>query len=355
MNGRLSGMKKICVFTLYSLKGASSNYRILQFKNDLEKNFVAKFFCFWSDKYITKYSSNKKKYVLNITFEYLKNMFKRIFQILILSPRYDVVFFQKGIIPKSNFSFLGYLKKRGVKIVFDVDDAIYLNEKPKGISKCIASLSDLVIVGNEELERYYSDFASKVVLIPTVDYTPAYVPFRRDTFNMKVVGWIGTKATINNLDLIIEPMNRLVNIHPEVELHIICDDDYGYTKKIKNSKLVKWDINTYKENLSNITIGIMPLKENEYNRGKCGFKLIQYLNLEKPIISSNVGVNTKITNGFGLLAGNEKQWFESLEKLLFDSDYYYKFTFNIKKEFQKKYSFDIVSKMIIEILYGITL
>ncbi|WP_243259584.1 glycosyltransferase [Eubacterium sp. 1001713B170207_170306_E7] len=346
-------MKKICVFTLYSLKGASSHYRILQFKNDLEKNFDAKFFCFWSDKYITKYSSNKKKYMLNITFEYLKNMFKRIFQILVLAPKCDVVFFQKGIIPKSNFSFLRYLKKRGVKVVFDVDDAIYLNEKPKGISKCIAALSDLVIVGNDELEKYYSDFASRVLLIPTVDYTPAYEPFRRDTFNMKVVGWIGTKATINNLDLIIEPMNRLVNIYPEVELHIICDDDYGYTKKIKNSKLVKWDINTYKENLSNITIGIMPLKDNEYNRGKCGFKLIQYLNLEKPIISSNVGVNKEITNGFGLLAEDKEQWFKALGKILFNSDCYYKLTTNISEEFNKKYSFEIASKMLIEILDNI--
>lgn len=196
-------------------------------------------------------------------------------------------------------------------------------------------MSDLVIVGNDELEKYYSDFASRVLLIPTVDYTPAYEPFRRDTFNMKVVGWIGTKATINNLDLIIEPMNRLVNIYPEVELHIICDDDYGYTKKIKNSKLVKWDINTYKENLSNITIGIMPLKDNEYNRGKCGFKLIQYLNLEKPIISSNVGVNKEITNGFGLLAEDKEQWFKALGKILFNSDCYYKLTTNISEEFNK--------------------
>lgn len=341
-------MKKICVFTLYADKGGSSQYRTYIFKEELEKYFDLKWFYFWNNNYVVKYMHNKKKYFLNIIFQYIVSLIKRFFQLNYIAPKCDVIYIQKAIIPKINSTFLKKAKKRKCRIVFDVDDAIYLFDN--GCTDNIAKMSDIIICGNNTLKEHYQKLGCKCMILPTVENTFRYKPFWKNTFNNKIIGWIGSEASIHNLELIVKPINELIKKHQEIEFHIICDYDYGYLKKIKNSKLIKWDKERYIKDLSEISIGIMPLKNTNFNQGKCGFKLVQYLNMKKPVIGSDVGVNSDIIKGNGLIADNEMQWINAIESLLYDEKLYNRCCEHIESVFLKEYHFENISKKLINIL-----
>lgn len=340
--------KKLCVFTLYSEKGASSQYRAYIFEKVLRAKYDVKWFSFWNDKYVTEYMHNKKKYMFSILVQYLVATMKRVLQLLFIAPKCDVIFIQKATIPKIKCTFLKRIKHNNRKIVFDVDDAIYT--LPKDNSKFIAKQADCVICGNNTLKSYYQNFCKRCVVIPTVDNTHLYESYWNDTFDKKIIGWIGSKTTIDNFDLIIDALNNVTSKHPDVKIAIISNTALDYTKKIKNSYLVPWKSDTYLKELSKFSIGIMPLKDNDMNRGKCGFKLIQYLNMKKPVIGSNVGVNGEIINDNGIVANTTEEWKNAIELLLFDKKKYQECVVHIEDVFFEKYHFDIIAKRLMEII-----
>jgi glycosyltransferase involved in cell wall biosynthesis len=293
---------------------------------------------------------NKKKYAINILFAYVVAFIKRFFQLLFIATRSDICFFQKACIPKSSFNVFKWLKRKKIRIIFDVDDAIYTGKRD--FSDMIAKFSDIVICGNETLVQHYRDFSSNVILLPTIENTNLFRPYWKDTFDNKTIGWIGSMTTIDNLDIVVNPINRIVEKYPQVNFLIISNSALDYTSKIKNTRLVKWNNESYISDLSSISVGIMPLKDNEVNRGKCGFKLIQYLNLKKPVIASDVGVNREIVANNGFLANSEDNWYVCLEKLLFSSEEYEKKVQYIEKEFLEKYNYSKNVNRLIEILNG---
>lgn len=341
-------MKKLWVFTLYSDKGASSQYRAYIYKNVLENNFDVNWSFFWNNKYATKYMYNKKKYFLLIGLQYLIASIKRIFELYFMASKYDIVFIQKACIPKLKFTFLKRIKRKGVKIFFDIDDAVYLSSNDN--SEDIAKMSHIVICGNESLNKHFESLGCRCVLFPTVDNTIRYKPYWKDTYKNKIIGWIGSASTINNLDEIVESINLFMTRHPDASFVIISNDDCGYVKKIRNSKLIIWEKEKYLEYLSDLTIGIMPLKDTDYNRGKCGFKLIQYLNMRKPVIGSDVGVNKSIIDGNGFVVKNNTEWLDAFERLLYDKKCYYKYINHIDDYFLDKYHFSKMSDKLVEIL-----
>ena len=341
-------MKKLAVFTLYDEKGASSQYRAYIFKEILDKQFETNWYYFWDNTYVTKYMRNKKKYPLQIIFKYICSAVKRWYQLNFLASKVDVIFLQKASIPKVHNHFLKKAKKNGVKIIFDVDDAIYLTSGDN--SDDIAKIADEIICGNQNLYEHYSKINPHTVVLPTIENTFRYEKYWRNTFDDKKIGWIGSKTTIPNLELIVSPINNIVERHPEVKFYIISDSPLNYTEKIKNCYFIKWDKEKYIECLSDFTVGIMPLEDNEFNRGKCGFKLIQYLNMKKPVIGSGVGVNESIIRGNGIVANTEEEWENALEFLLYNKDGYEKFVKNINRDFFKTYHIKNVSKALIKIL-----
>lgn len=341
-------MKNICVFTLYPELGASSKYRIFLYKEDLESKFNVKWFSFWNDSYVRKYMHHKKNYILQILLLYLFSFFKRLYQLFFVAPKADICFFQKACIPKFPYNHIATLKKKGIRIIFDVDDAVYTSKRD--FSDRIAKLSDVIICGNKSLKNHYLDYNKNIVVLPTVENTNLFKPYWKDTFGNKTIGWIGSLTTINNLDVVVDAINRIVEEYPQVNFIIISNSALDYTVKIKNTRLIKWSKDSYISDLSSITVGIMPLKDNEFNRGKCGFKLIQYLSLKKPVIASDVGVNQDIVGSCGILANTEKEWHDALELILMNEQKYKKLVNNIENVFAQKYSYDENLKKIISIL-----
>lgn len=137
-----------------------------------------------------------------------------------------------------------------------------------------------------------------------------------------------------------------------MKIAIISNTALNYTDKINNSYLVPWKKETYIEEIGKFTIGIMPLKSNEFTAGKCGFKLIQYLNMKKPVIGSDVGVNKEIIGGNGIVANTEEEWIDAMEKLLFNENMYNKCVRHIENNFFVKYHFKKISERVIDIING---
>jgi len=344
---------KVGFLLQYDSLGSSSKYRVLIYKDRFDEKYETKYFYFWSNRYLTKYMLNKKKYVLPIAASYIKNVIIRIFQFLFVLPKYDVLIIQRCLVPYLRCTgLLRRLKKSGVRIIYDIDDALHIDSKYD--CRGIAEISDCVMVGNQLLKKYYEQYCSHVEFVPTVDNNLLYEEYKQDTFANKCIGWIGSAATVPNLEIIVNVVNRLQKEIPKLYLKVIADTSLGYENKIKNFKFVKWSKDTYMKEMSEFTIGIMPLLDNEFNKGKCGFKLIQYLDLCKPVIATDCGENKTIVGDYGFVCKTEEEWYNSIKELLNNEEGYRKLEQNINSDFLKKYgfveNFEKINKIILDLM-----
>lgn len=339
---------KVIFFLQYDTIGSSSKYRVLIYKNKFDEAYETKYCYFWDNQYVSEYSKAKKKYLFQILAAYTFNVLKRIWQMVFTVPKYDVLVIQRCMIPYIPISFLTYVKRRGVRIIYDIDDALHL-EKGYNCSK-IAGQADAVMVGNKLLHDYYKQYNLQTFIVPTVDNNHLYQPFVKDTYEKKCIGWIGSFSTVRNFDIIIKVLNRITEEHSEVYVKIISDEVYEYQEKIHNCKFVPWDADTYLQEMQEFTIGIMPLKESAFNAGKCGFKLIQYLDLEKPVVATDLGENATIVSDYGYICTNEDEWYRALTTLLFDEKTYRKCVANIQSKFLHDYGFDANLQKIMDVI-----
>lgn len=343
-------MKKLTVFTLYSQEGASSNFRAFIFKDKFSEDYETRWLNFWPRRYIEKYVFEKKKYAPIIFVMYVFCLIRRIYQALILSRHSNVIFIQKGMFPYLCINFIDYFKTRKIRVVFDVDDAIYLNKRDS--SDLIAKKCDAVICGNRTLYKHYSQYNDNCLIIPTTDDTRKYKEYWDDTFDKKVIGWIGSSATIDNLDMIKTPLNRLFASHSDLIFVYVSNEEIDFEMNSDRVRFVKWRKDNYLEVLSSFTVGIMPLFNSEINRGKCGFKLIQYLSMRKPVVGSSVGVNEEIISNYGECAVTEDDWYNNLEKMMYSRENYNRYVQNIDNYFLKEYGYDCVAARILKVLEG---
>ena len=328
---------KVAIFTLYDTEGASSKFRIYQYVADMQEYADLTIFKFWPNLYVNKYMRNKRKYALQIAFLYMICAIKRLYQLYFCATCYDAVIIQKASIPKIKNDFLEKIKKRNIRILFDVDDAVYLNKRDN--TNLIASKADIVFCGSHILLEHYKKYNPNVLFVPTVENPLEYNRFKHCTYDDKIIGWIGNSGNISNLDIVVEPINNIIKKHPEVRFHLISNADGGICDKINNSYFIKWSEQTSVSELSRLTVGIMPLIDTDFNRGKCGFKLIQYMTMEKPVVGSPVGENQVIIEYGGFIAKSAYEWENYLEELLFNEKIYNKCVERIQSNFLIKYNY----------------
>ncbi len=238
---------------------------------------------------------------------------------------YDIVFIQREAFLLGTVYFERKISESGVPIIFDFDDAIWevnsaggnkalsFLKNPDKTSR-ILSLSSVVIAGNEYLAEYALQFNSNVTVIPTTIDTSYHFP---KVINPKVViGWTGTFSTFPYLEALIPLLSRIKNKYTDVEFKIIVDFDLEIPEL--GTRTTIWNKFQEIDQLREISIGIMPLPDNIWTRGKCGFKGLQYMSLSIPTLMSPVGVNTEIIkdseNGF--LPESDDQWFNRLSELI---------------------------------------
>ena len=182
--------------------------------------------------------------------------------------------------------------------------------------KYICKWSYKIAGGNQYLCDYAKKFNRNVVLIPTcVDMTNRYNR-EKDQHNEKVViGWTGSHSTLVYLEYIAPVLSKIAKDR-NVEILIICNKPPSFN--FPKMTFLPWEEETEIEDLLKINIGIMPLIEDTWSEGKCGFKIIQYLSLGIPAVASPVGVNKTIIehNINGFLCSSEDEWSQALSILI---------------------------------------
>lgn len=188
-----------------------------------------------------------------------------------------------------------------------------------GKAATICRLSAQVIVGNRYLAGYARRHNENVTVVPSTIDTGIYAPRHdgRDDGRVVSIGWTGSHSTVQHLDTLRGALTRLKQ-HCEFRLRVIGAPSY----RLDGVETIAqpWCAESEVRDLHNFDIGIMPLPDDNWNRGKCGMKLLQYMGAGVPAVGSPVGMNAEIirdgVNGF--LASTEEEWVEKLSALVRD-------------------------------------
>ena len=231
-------------------------------------------------------------------------------------------------------------------LVLDVDDAIYVYRNGRA-AEYIARSCSLVVCGNHYLAEKFSQWNSNVVVIPTgVDTDQLRPIINKNAEESQIIGWIGTAGNYEYLELIEPALRKVLSSFPNVCLQIISNQFPTFLKHLgKQLDFRLWRAGIENDLLPHFTIGIMPLTDSEWARGKCAFKMLQYMAAGIPVVASPVGVNAEILaySAVGFAAQNNDQWVGSLSILLQSSKTAENMGANGRQLVEMKYSLPVVS------------
>lgn len=319
-------MTKILFLVLHRKdRSPGQRYRHEQYISHLEKNgFLCDFSPLLSkkdDELFYKSGNVFSKVIIGV-----KSIFRRLKDVF-RANQYDYIYIYRDAFFFGTF-FEKLLSKKKPQLVFDFDDSIWLMDEnpnqgifnrlknPEKTAKII-SLSDKVIVGNKYLKEYASNFNSNVSIIPSTINFQDYGNLNTTSKSSICIGWTGSFSTIKHFETVIPALKKIkARYDGKVYFKLIGDSSY------MNDELElvgsKWNSITEAQDLSELDIGLMPLPDDQWSKGKCAMKGLQYMALEIPTIMSPVGVNSDIIqdgeNGF--LASQTEEWVEKISLLV---------------------------------------
>ena len=276
---------------------------------------------------------------------------------------YDLVLLYREAIPLGPPLIEWFVARRGLPIVYDFDDAIFLPNvseanrafaflKNPGRVAQIIKLSRHVVVGNEFLAAYARQHNAAVTVIPTAVDTDRFVP--RETPEVPgrplVVGWIGSPTTFPYLEALAGVLRDVATRHQFV-LKVS-----GAGRPVRcpgvTTQEVPWSLADEVSLFNTCDIGVYPLTDDEWSKGKCGFKAIQCLACGVPVVAAAVGVNREIiedgVNGF--LAATHAEWVAKLERLLTDASLRDSFAAAGRRTIEERYSLQVTAPRLAAVL-----
>jgi len=304
--------KRILVLTNGNADNASSRIRAIQYIPYLQKNG----FNVTLIPRVPKKSSNLIRRFF--FFPLLKRWFylKRLIAVKYFS--WDLVFIQRAFLSEY---LLKSLQNRKIPMLFDFDDAIYINsKKPENKRKTALMIqyAARVIVSTGFLGEFCRVNHKDPVIIPSPVETDRIKPIEKSDVHPVTIGWMGSAWTTDFLKIIEKPLQHLAEKYSFRLLTIGTKP--GFIIEGINHESKAWSFDLENAHIGEMDIGVMPLPDTEWSRSKGGYKLLQYMSGGIPCVASPVGINSSIirpgVNGF--LASSEEEWAESLEKLIKD-------------------------------------
>ena len=335
---------KVLGLSLYGPKAASHRVRLSQFKSGLALNGIdLQVQSLLSDSYLRRRYTGARPSVTDIAASYLQRL-----SALRSAREYDVVILYSELFP-----FIPALLELGLlpaNYIYDLDDAFYLKYstgrlgmfKPilgNKISALIAK-AKLVTAGNSELSSFASQYNRNVTVIPSVVDTDVLIPhpnlIDRDPNRPFTVGWIGSPSTAPYLESLISPLQRLADELP-VRLHVV-----GASPPLipgVDVITMPWSLEHETSLIHQFDVGVMPLPQTPWARGKCAYKLIQCMSCAVPVIASAVGANISVVHPTcGILVNTAEEWLDALRQLAKDPELRTAMGLNARDWVQRKYS-----------------
>ena len=315
-------MSRILVLSRYGGTGASSRLRTFQYLGDLEQaGFTFTVHSLLDDAYLQRKYRKQTTRLGRVVAAYSKRL-----KLLLQSRQFDAVWIEKEALPWLPAIF----ERVSTPVLLDYDDAIYhrydQHSNPavrwllgRKIDQLMARAA-VVVAGNSYIATHAAAVgARRVVQIPTCVDLDKYLPADQSPRPPFTVGWIGTPETAKHLASIALPLKRLAQTGDVVFRFIGAPADlplgFDYTA-------VPWSESTEAAEIARFSCGIMPLPDQPFERGKSGYKLIQYMACALPVVASPVGANCDIVsvgdNGF--LAAGDEQWIKALLALKGDHE-----------------------------------
>jgi glycosyltransferase involved in cell wall biosynthesis len=307
----------------YGDKAASTRQRLLQYTDHFARQGIEiAFFPLLANDYLERTYGGKAIPLFSVLKSYLSRV-----KLLVFPHRFDLIWVQYESFPYLPGLAESLVVISGRPVVYDFDDAIFhqYDAHPNRfvrsfLGKKLEPLlrrASLCICGNAYLKAYAGRFSRRTEVVPTVLDTAVFAPrvHPRDTARPITVGWIGSPSTWSFVLPLIPLLERLSE-----ELSLIIRVVGSGQMNIAHSRFefIDWSKDGEVESIQGMDIGIMPLADGPWARGKCGYKLIQYMACGIPVVASPIGVNSDIVDDGvnGYLARDEREWEAAIRRLI---------------------------------------
>lgn len=348
--------------------GASARYRVYQYLSYLRKegiNYVVSPAV--RARVLNRYNSNNFN-IINKAAYYFSIISKRIDDLKRVNV-FDCVFLQRDILVHVYPFVEKLIAARQKNIIFDFDDAIALYPRSRRLGilfrpfwdkrkiERIIKLSKHIIVGNNFLKTYVKNFTDKVTLIPTsIDLN--YFKFSTDKLKCKnrkiTIGWIGSQGTFGYL---VDIFPALTELSKKYNILLKVVGSAGPKVRGLEIEYKDWLFDYEIDDMRDFDIGIMPLTNDDWSRGKSATKLLQYMAVGVPSIVSPIGVNSEIIedgiNGF--LAVTKEDWMRKIALLIQDQQLRNRIVINAQNYVEKYYSVQVNAQKFLEVIKNVGL
>lgn len=348
----------ILFLTRYGHLGASSRLRVYQYLPYIETHgFEITVAPLFGDDYVSGlYQGNIP--LLSVLQAYINRL-----GFVLRAHKFDVVWVEYEMLPWMPGWFEVGLFPANVPLVADYDDAIFhrydlhpLSVVRRLLGSKIDSVmrrADMVIVGNNYIkERARHAGAKRVEMIPTVVDTSRYAVAHTASDRPITIGWIGSPATDHYLSLVLPALRHITSSRDIRVVAVGANSEHlaGLPIEIR-----PWTEDTEVAEIQQFDIGIMPLPDELWERGKCGYKLIQYMACGKPVVASPVGVNSVLVhhgvNGF--LARDAREWIQAFELLCDDPGLRQRMGRIGRERVEQEYSLDVAAPKLEKMLRSV--
>lgn len=318
------GELDVLFLTKYDRKGASSRYRSLQFFPTLEANGIeCTYEPLFSDAYLETFYESGRRPWSRVLGAYLRRL-----RSLLEVREADVVVIEKELLPYTPTICERVLGRLDTPSVVDYDDAIFhtydrsSNPLVRGVLggkiDTVMRTADAVVAGNDYLARRARRAgASRIETIPTAIDLDRYPQVPPSANGSSTIGWIGSPTTATYVEGI-APALRTVCERRDAHVVLVGSGDVqlpGVPHEVR-----EWSEDTAIDDIASFDVGIMPLEDTPWERGKCSFKLIQYMGCAKPVVASPVGMNREVVHDghAGFRADGTEEWVRGLVTLCDD-------------------------------------
>jgi glycosyltransferase involved in cell wall biosynthesis len=322
-------MFRVLAFTVKPRESADSRYRILQYQEIAKQDdIVVEHRSLMDARYFGWQTKNTRLAARVLLYPVLLAV--RFWQVLILAPRYDAVWISREMAPFGPPILEELLVRTCKRVVLDMDDALHISDKPtsrflprllrdRGKFGRMAHAYTAIVCGSRYLADYYRQYSEKVFVIPTVVDTNQYSGIAPLRSPLVRIGWIGTPLNRHHVEMLRQAFHQLAR-ERNFELVLVgLNEPMDWS--LPSIRYVEWTLAQELTFFAHFDIGIMPLEDSAFARGKSAFKLIQYMAAGIPVVASPVGANREVvqdgTNGF--LATTQEDWISRLRLLIDDA------------------------------------